>query len=303
MTTHPLRTTTRPRPTTGHAPATTTAGPAPATTTAGHPLPAPEASRPPLPAPDRPDGATAARAAAYLPRGARIVLPVALALLAVPLVTAAHHARPAPYGDRLTVHARVAGENAAVDPGVRTRGGAVQAYDTKSGATRWTYAREGRRPVTVLAAPGHAFALWSDGLVTDTARADGGSVRWHRAVPGGADWLRTPAARGGAGVLQPLTPDARMLAVVTPHRIAAYRTADGDLRWVLPARPGCAFEPARSVRRGDALLIAQPCAGPATPWTAQVVAVDDYGRIVPGRTPLGNGEGERPFRGDGRPEN
>ncbi|MGW6532970.1 hypothetical protein [Streptomyces venezuelae] len=235
-------------------------------------------------------------------RGTRIALPVALAVLALPLVTAAHHSRPAPYGDRLTVHARVDDARPGREPALRATGGAVRAYDEESGAPRWTYTRAGRRPVTLLSAPGHAVALWSDGLVTDTARADGRSVRWHRAVPASADWLRTPEARGGAGVLQPLTPDAAMLAVVTPHRIAAYRTSDGDLRWVLPARTGCAFEPARSVRRDGALLVAQPCTGPAA-WTAQVVAVDDYGRIVPGRTPLGNGDLRRGPDGAGSPEN
>ncbi|APY91169.1 hypothetical protein DCW30_33935 [Streptomyces alfalfae] len=238
-----------------------------------------------------------------------MALPAALALLAVPLITAAHHSRPAPYGDRLTVHARVAGGGSAAATGLRTRGSAVEAYDRGSGTVRWTYTRKGRTPVTLLAAPGHAVALWSDGLVTDTAR-DGGSVRWHRAIPASAAWLRTPGARGGAGVLRPLAPGARMLAVVTPHRIAAYRAADGDLRWVLPARPGCAFEPARSLRRGGALLVAQPCTGPAASWTSQVIAVDDYGRIVPGRTPLGNGEPQRDGVRDsgrgggvGRPEN
>ncbi|MEU5686858.1 hypothetical protein DEJ48_30345 [Streptomyces venezuelae] len=235
-------------------------------------------------------------------RGTRIALPVALAVLALPLVTAAHHSRPAPYGDRLTVHARVDDARPGREPALRATGGAVRAYDEESGAPRWTYTRAGRRPVTLLSTPGHAVALWSDGLVTDTARADGRSVRWHRAVPASADWLRTPEARGGAGVLQPLTPDAAMLAVVTPHRIAAYRTSDGDLRWVLPARTGCAFEPARSVRRDGALLVAQPCTGPAA-WTAQVVAVDDYGRIVPGRTPLGNGDLRRGPDGAGSPEN
>ncbi|AZM57514.1 hypothetical protein DMA15_07850 [Streptomyces sp. WAC 01529] len=232
-----------------------------------------------------------------------MALPVALALLALPLVTAAHHSRPAPYGDHLTVHARVDGENPRVDPGLKVRGRAVEAYDTRSGEHRWTYTREGRRPVTVLAAPGHAFALWSDGLVTDTERAGGRSVRWHRAIPESAPWLRTPAARDGAGVLQPLTADTRMLAVVTPHRIAAYRTADGDLRWILPARRGCAFEPARSLRRDGALLVAQPCAGTTAAWTSQVIAVDDYGRIVPGRTPLGNGDLERGGSGGRSPEN
>ncbi|MFG2646152.1 hypothetical protein [Streptomyces sp. NPDC048436] len=214
---------------------------------------------------------------------------MALALLALPLITAAHHSRPSPYGDHVTVHARVDGATAAAAaPALRTTGRAVQAYDPETGHPRWTYSREGSRPLALLPAPGHAIALWSDGLVTDTARADGGAVRWHRAIPDAAPWLRTPAAHGATGVLQPLDPRGRMLAVVTPRRIAAYRSADGDLRWVLPARGGCAFEPARSTRRGDALLVAQPCEDAATAWTAQLIAVDDLGRIVPRRTPLGN---------------
>ncbi|MEU9386404.1 hypothetical protein AB0D38_38050, partial [Streptomyces sp. NPDC048279] len=60
-------------------------------------------------------------------------------------------------------------------------------------------------------------------------------------------------------------------------------------RWVLPARAGCAFRPERAVRHGPALLLAQPCADGA--WTAQLIAVDDLGRIVPHRAPLGS---ERP---------
>ncbi|MGW6027593.1 hypothetical protein [Streptomyces sp. NPDC055099] len=219
-------------------------------------------------------------------RGSRLALPVVLALLALPLITAAHHSRPAPYGDHLTVHARVDG--GAPAPALRTKGRAVQAYDPATGRPRWTYSRAGERPLALLPVPGHAVALWSDGMVTDTARADGSAVRWHRAIPGSASWLRSPAARGAAGVLQPLDPRGRMLAVVTPQRIAAYRSADGDLRWVLPAHGGCAFEPARSVRRGKALIIAQPCDDAATAWTSQLIAVDDLGRIVPRRTPLGN---------------
>ncbi|MEV2254953.1 hypothetical protein AB0I94_30995 [Streptomyces sp. NPDC050147] len=219
-------------------------------------------------------------------RGSRFALPVALGLLALPLITAAHHARPAPYGDHLTVHARV--DDGTATPELRTQGRVVQAYDRASGRPRWTYSREGARPLALLPAPGHAVALWSDGMVTDTARADGSAVRWHRAIPAGASWLRSPDARGAAGVLQPLDPRGRMLAVVTPQRVAAYRSADGDLRWVLPARRGCAFEPARSMRHGEALMIAQPCGDATTPWTSQLIAVDELGRIVPRRKPLGN---------------
>ncbi|MEU6843144.1 hypothetical protein ABZ930_14865 [Streptomyces sp. NPDC046716] len=208
--------------------------------------------------------------------------PLLATLLALLLIGAAQGTRPHPFGDHL---ARGADRPGA--PALRTSGGAVEAYDAEG--TRWRHAREGRRALAVLPVAGHAFALWSDGLVTDTERGTAAAVRWHRAVPDAAPWLRTPGAHGGAGVLRPLDPAARMLAVVTPHRIAAYRTADGDLRWVLPARAGCAFAPAGALRRGTALLIAQPCAGHDTDWSDQIIAVDDLGRIAPHRTPLGNG--------------
>ncbi|MFF5141220.1 hypothetical protein ACFY6U_16120 [Streptomyces sp. NPDC013157] len=198
-------------------------------------------------------------------------------LLAAGLLAAAHQVRPAPYGDHLT--------SGPPAPTARARGGVVEAYDGRT--LRWRYARPGRRPLSVLPTRGQAITVWDDGLVTDT---DGRSVRWHRALPAATDWLR---ARGGAGVLRPL--GRGILAVVTPDRIAAYRTADGDLRWVLPARAGCAFHPERAVRHGHALLVAQPCAQGA--WTAQLVAVDDLGGIAPHRTPLGN----EPPRA-GRPE-
>ena len=217
------------------------------------------------------------------PSPLRRLLPPALALLLViPVLAVAHGARRTPYGDHVTVHARVKHE---ARPSLRTTRDAVEAYDVKTGGLRWSYARDGRRPLAVVPEHGDAIALWDDGLVTDTARGDGGTVRWHRALPGAAPWL---AAHGGGGVLRPL--GARMLAVVTPQRIAAYRIADGDLRWVLPARRGCEFAPARAVRNGRALLIAQPChADDATDsWTGEIIAVDDLGRITPDRTPLGN---------------
>ncbi|MFF0746085.1 hypothetical protein ACFYVL_37395 [Streptomyces sp. NPDC004111] len=221
-----------------------------------------------------------ARPRPRLPRPARLLLPVLAAALAVPLLTAAHQARPTPYGDRLTTHA----PGADPDPALRIRALAVEAHDPAAGRVRWTYTRTGHRPLAVRAAPGHAFALWDDGLVTDTVRADGSAVRWHRAIPafdGRPD-----------GVLQPLDAAARMLAVVTPHHVAGYRTADGDLRWVLPAAPGCSFAAHRHVRRTTGpsytLLLAQPCGG-STVWSEELVAVDALGRITPDRNPLGNG--------------
>ncbi|MGW7052058.1 hypothetical protein [Streptomyces sp. NPDC054887] len=216
-------------------------------------------------------------------RARRIAGSLLAAALALPLVTAAHQARSAPYGDRLTAHTRAA----RPDPALRIRDRAVEAYDGASGRRHWTHTRAGRRPLALRPAPGHAFALWSDGLVTDTARTTGRTVHWHRAVPGLSSWLAAGGPARAAGVLHPLDPAAGMLAVVTPQRIAAYRTLDGDLRWVLPARRGCAFEPRRTARTGGALLVAQPC-GATAPWTAELVAVDDLGRMAPDRTPLGN---------------
>lgn len=221
--------------------------------------------RPPAPFPHRPASALPRTRPARRPVKRLLALAV---FLVAGLLTVAHQIRPAPYGDHLT-----SGPPAHT---ARARGGVVEAYDGRT--LRWRYARPGRRPLTVLPTRGQAITVWDDGLVTDT---DGRSVRWHRALPAATDWLR---ARGGAGVLRPL--GRGILAVVTPSRIAAYRTADGDLRWVLPARAGCAFRPERAVRHGHALLVAQPCARGA--WTAQLVAVDDLGGIAPHRTPLGN---------------
>lgn len=227
------------------------------------------------------------------PGRAPVVALVAPALAA--LLLAAHHLRPAaPYGDHLTAYGRHA--HGATE--VRARGAAVEAYDPASGERRWRYAREGRRPLGVLPARGHTVAVWDDGLVTDT---DGRSVRWHRALPAATGWL---TAHGAAGVLRPLSHG--MLAVVTPDRITAYRTADGDLRWILPAREGCAFRPDRAAQYGTNLLVAQPCARGA--WTGQLVAVDDLGPVAPHRAPLGNKvpgndrEHPHPVRSDsGRP--
>ncbi|MER5406695.1 hypothetical protein [Streptomyces sp. NPDC002769] len=216
-------------------------------------------------------------------RTARGLLLVAVALL----LAVAHQARPAPYGDRLVLHAR--GEHPQDTPlpsrpPLRTTGATVEAYDAATGRARWTYARQGHRPLAVLPARGDAIALWDDGLVTDTTRRDGSAVRWHRALPGTARWL---ADHEAAGVLR-LLGDG-MLAVITPERVAVYRVADGDLRWILPARPGCRFAPARAVRHGAVLLIARPC--PAEDrWTAGLVAVDDLGVVAPHRAPLGNAQ-------------
>ncbi|MEU6671127.1 hypothetical protein [Streptomyces sp. NPDC046727] len=226
------------------------------------------ASTPPTPRTGPPAPRPASRAPALVRRAVAGLL---VAVVTLGLCEAARHLRPAPYGDRLLPGGR--GQWAA-----RAQGAVVVGYDSRTGAARWRYARAGHRPVAVVPARGDVIALWDDGLLTDT---DGRSVRWHRALPDATEWL---PAQGGTGVLRLL--GRGILAVVTPHRVTAYRTADGDLRWVLPAPKGCAFRPEGAVRRGTALLLAQPCAD--TAWTGQLVALDDLGRIAPGRTPLGN---------------
>jgi hypothetical protein len=216
----------------------------------------------------------------------RLALTAVAAVLALPLVTAAHHTDRTPYGDRFDSSAGHRAGPAAV----RIRGAVVEAYDSGTGARRWTYGRRGSRPLALYRAPGHTFALWADGLLTD---AGPHRVRWHRAVPGLRGWLARRPERA-AGVLKPLDADAGMLAVVTPERVSAFRAADGDLRWLLPARDGCAFDPARSARTDGVLLLAQPCRDRDS-WSQELAAVDGLGKITPGRTPLGNElPGERP---------
>ncbi|MFF4184333.1 hypothetical protein ACFYZ9_14170 [Streptomyces sp. NPDC001691] len=209
----------------------------------------------------------------------RLALTAVAAVLALPLVTAAQHVGRTPYGDHFVRLAAPGPDRSAV----RIRGAAVESYDPGTGARGWTYGRQGSRPLALYRAPGHTFALWTDGMVTDTGAR---RVRWHRAVPGLGDWL-TGRPERAAGVLQPLDAEVGMLAVVTPRRVSAFRAADGDLRWLLPAREGCAFDPGRTAHTGGVLLLAQPCRGRVA-WSRELAAVDGLGKITPGRTPLGN---------------
>ncbi|WP_432093826.1 hypothetical protein [Streptomyces sp. bgisy100] len=231
--------------------------------------------------------------ATHCTRTEYLALPVAAVLLVLALAAATLWERPAPYGDRLTLHPAAAAEpGPAPQPVLRMTERSVEARDPVSGARRWTYARSGRRPVTVGTVPGHSFTLWNDGMVTDTGPT---AVRWHRSVPGATNPLTDRVVRRAGAVLRPLGPGWRLLAVLTPRRVTAYRSADGDLRWVLPARPGCSFAPRRTARRGAALLIAQPCTRPRggadPPWTAELVAVDgtDTAPTLPGGPPRARG--------------
>ncbi|MGH1555243.1 hypothetical protein ACRAWF_35450 [Streptomyces sp. L7] len=166
------------------------------------------------------------------------------------LAVAQQHIRPAPL--RRPPHPGTPGPPADTarargDVVGRTTGGPCAGGTRAWAAVRSTCCPRGKRSPS--------------GTTGSSQSTDGRSVRWHRAPARGG---RVAAHRAAAGVLRPL--GRGMLAVVAA-RIAAYRTADGDLRWVLPARAGCAFRPERAVRHGRALLVAQPCAHGA--WTAQ----------------------------------
>ncbi|QES50757.1 hypothetical protein DEJ50_25895 [Streptomyces venezuelae] len=205
--------------------------------------------------------------------------------------------RAAPYGDRLTAHPAAGPAGGPVNgpvtgpaaaPELRHDRQAVRAYAPGTGTPLWTYARANRRPLEVLAAPGHAFTLWDDGMITDIghpARTASGpeagrapGVRWHRTMPG---------AEAG-GLLAPLDPAGRTLLVLTPTHAVAYGTEAGDLRWILRPRRGCTFRPADRVRIDGVVLIPQSCADPSVPWHRALLAADEHGKVTPGSRPPGS---------------
>ncbi|GGX94506.1 hypothetical protein [Streptomyces hiroshimensis] len=205
------------------------------------------------------------------PSPASLALLLATALLAL-FLAAAHHARPAPFGDRLTVHPAARHARGAADAPARLHlaPDGLEAYDPATGARRWTYARTGHRPLQARTARDRALALWDDGLVTGTALHDGALSVWHRGVPGAA------ARPARLAALHLLGPQPGAVAVVTPQLITAYGPGDGGLRWHREAGPGCAFDPARTAHRAGVLLIARHCA-PGAPWTSCIAAVSEAG--------------------------
>ncbi|MEV4505754.1 hypothetical protein [Streptomyces klenkii] len=200
------------------------------------------------------------------PFRASLALLLAVLLLTPPLAAVAVRGRHAPFGDRLTLHAAAHTARPAGAPRVRVVRGGLEAYDPGTGARRWTYAREGHRPLqTARPARGGAVALWDDGLVTGTALRGGALSVWHRGVPGAA-------GRAAHGALHLLGAPPSAVAVVTPRLVTAYGPGDGDLRWHREAGRGCAFDPARTAHREGLLLVARRCA-PGTPWTAGIAAL------------------------------
>ncbi|MEY9968993.1 hypothetical protein ABIA33_007080 [Streptacidiphilus sp. MAP12-16] len=188
----------------------------------------------------------------------RTALVALLAVLAaVGVGAAARDHRPAPFGDAVVT--RSAGA-ASADALRRGADDTVQLYDRRSGQTAWSYRRPGRVPVHLFPLAGTTVAVWDDGMLTGI-RPEPPSVRWHRFVPGLADWIEESEAPGAASrgiLLAPMNGGAVFL-LLTPQLVVEYSTEDGAIRADTLPPPGCAYDPARALAVDDLVVLARPC--------------------------------------------
>ncbi|MBO1420503.1 hypothetical protein, partial [Streptomyces sp. FH025] len=194
---------------------------------------------------------------------------------------AAHANKPVPFGDR------VAGPGDAgatpvnsesvssADLDLRVVGPGLEAYHKQTGERAWSYRREGAEALYLAMAGDNAIVVWDDGLVTSVRPGDH-EVRWHRAVPGLADYLRgdgepgadkrteaqrkqTAVQRAAAALHTVQRDGSPWLAVVTPNLTMGLRDADGDLRYNDRPSNGCLYDPLRTVHTDYAVLIPRSC--------------------------------------------
>ncbi|MER5867898.1 hypothetical protein [Kitasatospora sp. NPDC002040] len=214
----------------------------------------------------------------------RSVLP-AIAVLAVLGVGAAAHAnRPVPFGDRLVKPGNADGVDASpVSAQTRAAGSldlrvgpGLEAFDRSTGEHLWSYRREGATALHQALVGESAVVVWDDGMVTSVRPSDH-EVRWHRAVPGLADWLHGSDAKEGtertdaeklaeevrraAAALQPVDGEETWVAVVTPALTMGFRDSDGDLRFNSRPLAGCSYDPLRAVHTSYAVLVPRSCTG------------------------------------------
>ncbi|MFJ8625376.1 hypothetical protein ACIRD3_21365 [Kitasatospora sp. NPDC093550] len=209
----------------------------------------------------------------------RSILPALAVMLVLAAGAAAHANKPVPFGDR------VAGPGAeatpvnseslsAADLDLRV-GPGLEAFHKQTGEQAWSYRREGAEALYLAMAGDNAIVVWDDGMVTSVRPGDH-SVRWHRAVPGLADWLRGDGEPGAdkrtdaqrkqlaeqraAGALHTVQRDGSpWLALVTPNLTMGLRDADGDLRYNDKPANGCVYDPLRAVHTDYAVLIPRTC--------------------------------------------
>ncbi|MFE4514801.1 hypothetical protein ACFRMQ_11505 [Kitasatospora sp. NPDC056783] len=211
----------------------------------------------------------------------RSILPASAVMLVLAAGAAAHANKPVPFGDR------VAGPGDAGATPVNSEslssadldlrvGPGLEAFHRQTGEQAWSYRREGAEALYLAMAGDNAIVVWDDGLVTSVRPGDH-EVRWHRAVPGLADWLRGDGEPGAdkrtdaqrkalaqqraAAALHTVQRDGSpWLALVTPNLTMGLRDADGDLRYNDKPAAGCVFDPLRTVHTDYAVLVPRTCA-------------------------------------------
>ncbi|MER6365460.1 hypothetical protein [Kitasatospora sp. NPDC001527] len=209
----------------------------------------------------------------------RSILPALAVLLVLVAGAAAHANKPVPFGDR--VAAKGAAE-ASADPTASLDaadldlrvGPGLEAYHRATGEHAWSYQREGATALHLEMAGENAVVVWDDGLVTSVRPGDQ-QVRWHRAVPGLADWLRGAGEPGAdkrteeqrkqqakvraAASLYTVQESAPWVAVVTPELTMGFRDADGDLRYNSKPAGNCVYDPERTAATDFAVLVPRSC--------------------------------------------
>ncbi|MFF7458378.1 hypothetical protein [Kitasatospora sp. NPDC008115] len=210
----------------------------------------------------------------------RSILPALAVLLVLVAGAAAHANKPVPFGDRVAAKgtaeasADPTASLASADLDLRV-GPGLEAYHRASGEHAWSYQREGATALHLSMAGENAVVVWDDGLVTSVRPGDH-QVRWHRAVPGLADWLRGAGEPGAdkrteeqrkqlateraAASLHTVRESTPWVAVVTPELTMGFRDADGDLRYNSKPAGNCVYDPERTVSTDFAVLVPRSCA-------------------------------------------
>ncbi|MEY9848055.1 hypothetical protein ABH940_005156 [Streptacidiphilus sp. BW17] len=203
----------------------------------------------------------------------------------VALGATARSLRPAPFGDAVADSSDPHARGIAADALRVTAGGAVQAYDRRTGVAAWSYRRPGRTPIRLVPLTGSArgdgsdgtgtsVAVWDDGMLTGL-QPGAAAVRWHRFVPGitpTGPLLVVPlgsepgdgADAGGRPLPPPTVPTGASFLVLTSELVMTYNTGDGTIRTSTLPPQGCRYRltgAAAPAQVGDWLVVRRDCAG------------------------------------------